>query len=206
MKKVEPPTYEVKVIFIGDSGVGKTSLIQRMLKDTFNPSDPATVGFAFEIYQFCNSENVTYKLRIWDTAGQERFRAITANYIRGAAIVVFVYSINDKSSFENIKFWDNTVAAIAPECFKILLGNKCDNIKGGRVVEASDAKKLKEELGMDLFMETSAKNRDNVPKLLEMMRHYGEKAPAKVSRQSTSWDALEKDLAESKKPEDSSCC
>lgn len=88
----------VKVIIIGDSGVGKTNLITRFCENTFKDSYVATIGVDFKI-KTLTINNRRFKLQIWDTAGQERFKNITQTYYKGAAGIILTYSIADRTSF-----------------------------------------------------------------------------------------------------------
>lgn len=93
--------YLVKVIVIGDSGVGKTNLITRFCQNHFKDSYVATIGVDFKIKTLPIGDK-KFKMQIWDTAGQERFKNITQTYYKGAAGILLVYSITQPSSFTNI--------------------------------------------------------------------------------------------------------
>ena len=104
------------------------------------------------------------KLQIWDTAGQERFRTITTSYYKGAQGIVIVYDISDITSFEHVKSWMNDIDKFAKEgVFKILVGNKCDLVDK-RQVPKEKGKQLADSYGIP-FIETSAKNNENIEKL-----------------------------------------
>lgn len=94
----------VKVIIIGDSGVGKTNVLTRYCEGIFKDSYVATIGVDFKI-KVLNIDGTKIKLQIWDTAGQERFRNITTTYFKGAAGIILVYSIDNYDSFRNIHNW-----------------------------------------------------------------------------------------------------
>jgi small GTP-binding protein len=100
-KKNEPQTYTVKLIVIGDSGVGKTNILLRYCDSDFKSNYVATIGVDFKVKPIA-VDGRKLKLQIWDTAGQERFKTINQAYYKGAAGIVLVYSVTDPNSFENI--------------------------------------------------------------------------------------------------------
>lgn len=136
-----------KTILLGDSGVGKTSLLVQFDQGKFIPgSFSATVGIGFTI---------------WDTAGQERFRSVTHAYYRDAQALLLLYDITNKSSFDNIRAWLTEIHEYAQRDVVImLLGNKAD-VSSERVIRSEDGETLAREYGVP-FMETSAKTGMNV--------------------------------------------
>merc|ERR1711934_231249 len=116
----------IKLLLIGDSGVGKSCLLCRYSDDVFNSNFITTIGIDFKI-RTIELDGAKIKLQIWDTAGQERFRTITQAYYRGAMGILLVYDVTDKKSFEHIKEWTKSIDQHASEtAVKILVGNKCD--------------------------------------------------------------------------------
>ena len=99
---------EFKIITLGDSGVGKTSIINRFINDSFNNDEKLTLGikFSFQIIKLPNGKDV--KLNIIDTSGQEKYRSLPTSYFRNVDAVLFVFDLNQKVSFENIQKWINT--------------------------------------------------------------------------------------------------
>jgi Ras-related protein Rab-8A len=151
---------QIKLLMIGDSGVGKTCLLLRYANDSFSPTFITTIGIDFKIKNI-EIDQKRVKLQIWDTAGQERFRTITTSYFRGAQGIVLVYDVTDRRSFESIRNWINQIQQHADvHVNKILVGNKCDMLDE-KVVSTEEGKKLAEEFNM-MFWETSAKNDVNV--------------------------------------------
>lgn len=94
----------MKVIVLGDSGVGKTNLITRLCDDKFKETYVATIGVDFKIKTIIHS-NKRYKLQIWDTAGQERFRNLTQTYYKNTSGIILTYAVNDRKSFEHLERW-----------------------------------------------------------------------------------------------------
>ena len=156
-----------KIVIVGDSGVGKTNLITRYLKNDFKPETKATIGVEFSDKKYIY-KNKTIKVQIWDTAGQERYRSLTSMYYKGAKGAIFVYDISSKNSFENIDKWLIEMKKTADENIKIILiGNKCDLIDK-REVKEDDGKIKAKDLNAP-FMETSALNCINVEKAFNFL-------------------------------------
>jgi len=150
----------IKLLLIGDSGVGKSCLLLRFSDDSFTTSFITTIGIDFKI-KTIELDGKRIKLQIWDTAGQERFRTITTAYYRGAMGILLVYDVTDDQSFQNIRNWIRNIEQHAADNVdKVLIGNKCDMIKD-RVVETSRGQGLASEYGIKFF-ETSAKANINV--------------------------------------------
>jgi len=95
---------QIKLLMIGDSGVGKTCLLLRYANDSFSPTFITTIGIDFKIKNI-ELDSKRIKLQIWDTAGQERFRTITTSYFRGAQGILLVYDVTDRGSFNSIRNW-----------------------------------------------------------------------------------------------------
>ncbi|KAJ2451676.1 GTP-binding protein [Coemansia sp. RSA 2336] len=152
--------YLMKLLLIGDSGVGKSCLLLRFSDDQFTPSFITTIGIDFKI-RTIELDGKRIKLQIWDTAGQERFRTITTAYYRGAMGILLVYDVTDERSFNNIENWYMNVEQHASEGVnKILIGNKCD-IEDCRVVSKDMGQALANKFKIQ-FKETSAKSNINV--------------------------------------------
>jgi small GTP-binding protein len=116
----------LKVIIVGDSGVGKTNLLTYFCEGVFKESYVATIGVDFKI-KMLNVDEKKIKLQIWDTAGQERFRNITQTYYKGAAGIILAYSIADNRSYNNVVSWIKQIESNSSEdVCKILVATKCD--------------------------------------------------------------------------------
>ncbi|XP_010552997.1 PREDICTED: ras-related protein RABE1d [Tarenaya hassleriana] len=153
--------YLIKLLLIGDSGVGKSCLLLRFSDDTFTTSFITTIGIDFKI-RTVELDGKRIKLQIWDTAGQERFRTITTAYYRGAMGILLVYDVTDESSFNNIRNWMKNIEQHASDNVnKILVGNKADMDESKRAVPTSKGQALADEYGIQFF-ETSAKTNYNV--------------------------------------------
>jgi Ras-related protein Rab-8A len=128
--------YLIKLLLIGDSGVGKSCLLLRFSDGSFTTSFITTIGIDFKI-RTIELDGKRIKLQIWDTAGQERFRTITTAYYRGAMGILLVYDVTDESSFNNIRNWIRNIEQHASDNVnKILVGNKADMDESKRVCSA----------------------------------------------------------------------
>ncbi|KAG6511890.1 hypothetical protein ZIOFF_029969 [Zingiber officinale] len=160
--------YLIKLLLIGDSGVGKSCLLLRFSDGSFTTSFITTIGWVklhplidFKI-RTIELDGKRIKLQIWDTAGQERFRTITTAYYRGAMGILLVYDVTDESSFNNIRNWIRNIEQHASDNVnKILVGNKADMDESKRAVPTASGQALADEYGIKFF-ETSAKTNLNV--------------------------------------------
>ncbi|KAF8572079.1 hypothetical protein P879_02236 [Paragonimus westermani] len=155
-----------KLLLVGDSCVGKTSLLIRFKDRIFlKGSYISTVGIDFKT-KMVNADGRTVRLQIWDTAGQEKFRSLTKSYYRDSNAVILVYDIRRSDTFVNTKSWMCEINAnILSNTLIALVGNKADEAKD-RVVSKSDGERLAKESGA-LFWETSAKTGTNVDQLFQ---------------------------------------
>lgn len=159
--------YLFKYLLIGDSGVGKSSLLLRFADDVFSDTYISTIGVDFKI-RTVKVEDKIVRLQIWDTAGQDRFKTITSSFYRGAHGIMLVYDVTDMESFQHVSTWLNEVDRYGgSEVTMILVGNKSE-LNSKRVVEYSMGKEYADKLGLS-FMETSAKSSTNVETLFMTM-------------------------------------
>merc|ERR1740136_5277 len=173
--------YLLKVVMVGDSGVGKSSLLKRFSSREFTGDYISTIGVDFEI-KTLEVDGKTVKLQIWDTAGQERFQNITTSYYRGAHCIILVYDITQRESFDHVNKWVKQIRDYASANVRILLvGNKCD-LAERRSVPFEDAQDVARSLKVQVF-ETSAKDSTNVDQAFhhvaeEAIRHNVHKLPS----------------------------
>ena len=155
-----------QILLIGDSSVGKTSLIQRYVNGIFKDEKDVylpTVGLDFYTkYEIINNMNVL--VRLWDTAGQERFKSLTPNYFKNAEGVILTYDLTKMESFENLKYWINSIKTHLGDknifIPIIIVGNKLD-MEDMREITKENADKLSKEYNYKYF-ETSAKTGEGV--------------------------------------------
>ncbi|KAE7997124.1 hypothetical protein FH972_001782 [Carpinus fangiana] len=153
--------YSFKILLIGDSGVGKSSLLLSFISDFVHDLSP-TIGVDFKI-KLLTIGGKRLKLTIWDTAGQERFGTLTSSYYRGAHGIILVYDVTRRETFTNLSdIWAKEVQLYSTnhECIKILLGNKVDR-ENERAVTREEGLALAQE-HKSLFLECSAKTKENV--------------------------------------------
>jgi len=167
MAEIEEYEMMVKVILIGDSGVGKTNIMSKFLKNQFMEESKATIGVEFGSKLF-NHEGHKIKAQIWDTAGQEKYKAITGAYYKGSKGALIVYDITQKKTFENIEKWVNDLKAAGdPKITIILIGNKND-LDDKRQVSKDQGEEKARSFGC-AFLETSAYSGDNIDKAFNLM-------------------------------------
>ena len=173
--------YKLKLVVVGDSGVGKTNLIKRFANNTFNSNSKATVGVEFISKSF-KINNTIFKIEIWDTAGQERYKSITAAYYKGAKGALVVYDITSKISFENIDKWMLEIKDKSSKDLKLMIiGNKSD-LKDGRQVSNEEAMRKAKDTGIAL-METSALDSTNVKEAFhDLLKEMYKEMSAKIAK------------------------
>ncbi|KAL8679974.1 MAG: hypothetical protein Q9186_003790 [Xanthomendoza sp. 1 TL-2023] len=152
--------YDLSVVLIGDSGVGKSNLLSRFTRNEFNLDSKSTIGVEFATRSI-QVDAKTIKAQIWDTAGQERYRAITSAYYRGAVGALLVYDISKHQTYENVQRWLKELRDHADANIVIMLvGNKSD-LRHLRAVPTEEAKQFASENNLS-FIETSALDASNV--------------------------------------------
>lgn len=144
-----------RVIVIGSSSVGKTSIINKFIRGTFDPDETETVGAFYDSYSEVY-ENQVVEIQLWDTAGQEQYRALAPMYYRGAAGAILVFDITNRESFNDLNEWvDLFKSNSGDDSVLVLVGNKADLTD--RVILVPEAKKWAEDHGCS-YIEASAKN------------------------------------------------
>nr|CAH7763643.1 unnamed protein product [Callosobruchus chinensis] len=155
-----------KVVLVGNAGVGKTCLVRRFTQGLFPPGQGATIGVDFMI-KTVEVGNEKVKLQIWDTAGQERFRSITQSYYRSAHALILVYDISCQPTFDCLPDWLREIEEYASSkvnfsFITLFVGNKID--REDREIPTHVGEEFAERHNM-YFLETSAKESDNVERL-----------------------------------------
>ena len=157
-------TYSVKLAVVGDTGVGKSSVSERFARGTFTDYPETTIGAAFLT---ATSKRPTHKVKfnIWDTAGQERYRALVPMYYRHAHVLLIVYDITSRSSYDSAKRWQREVTGVMGDApLYVIVGNKTD-LSASRQVPEAEGRRLAEKHGA-VFAEVSAKTSDGISRLL----------------------------------------
>ena len=159
--------YIFKVLLIGNSDVGKSSLILRYVDQIWNDVFVPTIGVDFKVKSL-EVDKKLVKMQIWDTAGQERFRNVISSYFKGAHGILLIYDITAKDSFKELENWLGEVERNAnSQVLKILIGNKCD-LEDRREISKDEGEAFAMRNGMQ-FMETSAKLNTNVNEAFEAL-------------------------------------
>lgn len=157
-----------KIVLLGGTGVGKTSIVTKAVSNTFDPNQVPTIGGSFASKAFELSNGETIMIRIWDTAGQERFRSLASMYYQDAHCAILVFSVDSKSTFEEINYWMDELKANYSELpILVLVGNKTDLSDSDRALAYSDGKALARAIGAR-YVETSAKSGEGIEELFSM--------------------------------------
>ncbi|KAF9928282.1 Ras- protein Rab-18 [Linnemannia zychae] len=182
----------LKLLLIGSSGTGKSSLLMRFVDGVFLAPDEisATIGVDFKV-KVIDVDGKKYKLTIWDTAGQERFRTLTSSYYRGAQGVILVYDVTNRDSFNDLQTWFNELDTYcsSKEVVRMIVGNKVDK-ESSREVSKQEGQELARKL-QTLFVECSAKTKlgvqqafdELVQQIIDTPSLWQKQAPANVRLQ-----------------------
>ena len=155
----------IKLLLIGNAFVGKTLIVQKFLDNTFSKTTMTTIGVDLQ-YKVLDINGKKVKYLIWDTAGEDRMKTMTYAYYRGCHVVLIVYDVTSKKSFENVTTWVECVDKFAKSnVLRILVGNKTD-LEDKRVISKEEGKKLAEENGLK-FYEISAKTMNGLVEMFE---------------------------------------
>jgi small GTP-binding protein len=180
--------YIFKLILIGNSGVGKSCILQRYMKHTFEESYKCTIGVDF-LMKSIVINGQTVKLQLWDTAGQEKYKSMVSSYYRGANVALIVFDITNHQSFDSLPMWIENFYKNGPEQKNIILiGNKKD-LADLRQVTQQEAEAFSETNNM-MYFETSAKEGDNIEYIFnyaaeKLLEFYGKNNEAILKRQMT---------------------
>lgn len=197
----------LKVVLLGDGGVGKSSLMNRFVSGKFDSQSFHTIGVEF-LNKDVTVEGQSYTLQIWDTAGQERFKSLRTPFYRGSDLCLLVYAVDDVKSFKNLAMWRKEFLYYADVREKdnfpfILLGNKID--VNERAVSQEEAHHFCKEIGGIPYYETSAKDSTNVDVAFNAaVKRLNELEQSKVKSDFSATEGV--NLAKVPKKENSSCC
>jgi Ras-related protein Rab-22 len=195
----------VKVVLLGESGVGKSSLALRFVTDEFRPYSEATIGASFMSKSMTiptdENEHKNISFKIWDTAGQEKYRSLAPMYYRGSSAAILVYDIANPSTFAALQDWVNELNNNGPAGLVLAIcGNKSD-LEGDRMVGRSVGQQYADRINA-LFIETSAKDGSNVE---DMFSHLARRIPPPMNLNESLEEDVGLDLGEPVQS-GSSCC
>jgi len=157
--------YASKVLVLGDSGCGKSSLIIRYCDNEYSESYFNTIGVDFKM-KIKEVNNTKIKINIWDTAGQEKFRSLVSSYYRNADIIILTFDLTNIQSFKNIEYWYNEINFVNPQNrFIYLVGTKCDSTKN-IVVDKNEIDAFCKKYDIKYY-KTSAKKNINISELFD---------------------------------------
>lgn len=158
---VEPEENSVKIVMVGDSGVGKSCLLDKFLDTASTNNFISTIGVDIRT-RHLKIGNKTVKIQVWDTGGQQRYRPVLASCYRGAVGVIIVFDLSNRRSFCNIKQWMVEVEEFStlPQSRKLLVGNKAD-LEERREVEVAEAEEFADTIGVQ-YIETSVMGKSNI--------------------------------------------
>ena len=157
--------YIMKLILIGDASVGKTNILNKYLKNEFDPNSKSTLGVELGTKNV-KIDNKIIKVQIWDTAGQERYKAITSTYYKGAKGAIIVYDITRKLTFDNIDKWIADLKINGDENIMIFLVGNNSDLNDNREVSKDEGINKSEKYNVPL-LETSALQGDNISRVFE---------------------------------------
>jgi Ras-related protein Rab-22 len=189
---------EVKVVLLGDTGVGKSSLVLRFITNEFKPYVESTIGASFMSKLLMDPDGSAIKFQIWDTAGQEKYHSLAPMYYKGAAAAIVVYDITKRKTYDTLKDWIAELRAQGPQDIVLAIaGNKSD-LEQERQVSREEAEEYARSINAT-FMETSAKTKSNVD---EIFVNISKALPAYVPSQQP-YNSLKLNAKNSRQ---SSCC
>ncbi|XP_018328279.1 ras-related protein Rab-9B [Agrilus planipennis] len=200
----------LKVVILGDGGVGKSCLMNRFVSNQFDENSFHTIGVEF-LNKDVEIDGETYTLQIWDTAGQERFKTLRTPFYRGTDICMLTYAVDDKASFRNLNMWKSEFLFYADIKENthfpfIVVGNKTDVSCEERKVTQMEMEMWCDENGVASCIETSAKNASNVQEAFKLAIRHWLKAESKGDKNESCYAADTVDLNKRSSLNRSSCC
>ena len=159
MNSEQEPQIVFKLLLLGDSSVGKTSILLKYIGNKFYESNISTTGVDY-VDKIIDYNKFKIRLQIWDTSGEEKFRSITKNFYRNADGLLVVFDLTKKESYDHIRSWINEAKENNDKLKTILIGNKLD-LKDERIVTIDVAKQFAEKNNLK-YIETSAKDGTNI--------------------------------------------
>lgn len=208
-KKPDKPEFKlgyerlVKVLLVGNSGVGKSCLLVRFCDNSYESNSISTIGVDFKT-KLLSIDNKNICLQVWDTAGQERYHSVTSSYYKGAQGALVVYDITNRDSFDSVDEWVNEISLTNKNVAIILVGSKCDE-ESDRKVSREQGEIKSKEIGCP-FYEASSKLGVGVDEIFEdLVKIISKKPSMNLSTPEKETDIRSKPIAY-QQPESSNCC
>ena len=196
---------EIKVILLGETAVGKTSIIKRYYENTFEESQASTLSMSF-VEKTVEIDNQKYKLVIWDTIGQEAYRSISKLFMTETKIVILIYGINDKRTFKNLDYWYNLYKEeLGNDAILGIAGNKADLITK-QEVSYQEGKDFADSVGA-IFAELSAKeNKEGINLyMIDLINAYLQKNKSELLKEKNKIKLTSKDNHNNKEDKEGCC-
>ena len=195
--------FQIKIVIIGDSGVGKTNFIFRFAENSFSDMHVSTVGLDYKSkIIILPSSKKRVRIQIWDTAGQERYMAINKNTLQKVQGIIIMYDLTNRKSFENLERWFNIVSQNFAGKTVFLVANKLDLADDKRIVTVEEGQKLAEENNMK-FYEGSGQNGENVEEIFIQM---AEKVYENIINDKDSFQSSSSKLNKNNQKKKKKCC
>ena len=191
--------FQVKIVFVGASGVGKTCIISKYINNTFYPTNSSTIGANY-FSKYVDFKDISFNINIWDTAGQELYKSLAPMYYRSSVASFVVFDVTNRQSFIDAKHWIKELRNNSPNTFIVLCGNKIDlpeSKEKEREIEESEGVKLANSFGVK-YVETSASTGVGIEQGFQIIYSYLVANPNIFTEQAS--------LNEEKPNGDRSCC
>ena len=181
-----------KVVLVGESGVGKTSIITQFIDQTFQEDQQSTTGGTFSTKSVICDNGKTLKFEIWDTAGQERYRSLTKMFYKDANAAVLVYDITRKDSFEELQnYWSQQIKESSPPNIILAIAANKSDLINQEAVEEEKAREFANELGA-IFVSTTATTVESINELfIEIAKKYTNATDIKIKGDDDGQDQAE---------------
>ena len=202
---------EIKIVILGESGVGKSNLINRYNGGQFNPDSLPNNSSFFMSKNLKYGEKI-YRINLWDTAGQEKYYSLTKIFLNEAKIAFIVYAINDKKSFNKVDFWHNLIKESCGDILTAIVGNKKDLYEMEQVNEEEameKAKSLNSEFGLTSALEEDTGFDELIDKMIKKyIQNIGESIENEVFKPNIRLDPnlLKEDKENKKNKKKKKCC
>lgn len=171
LNRTEKKTHEIKLAIVGNSCVGKSSLVNRIARDTYTENIASTIGASFIAF-IHKRGGQCYRFQLWDTAGQERFKSLVPMYLRDSRVVLIVFDLTSQRSYEDaIEYWYGESIKHTKDATKVLIGAKLD-LNKNRVINKEAAEEFAKANGLK-YIECSSKTSENIPRTRELIINAG---------------------------------